>query len=652
MRRNSILQGTRRSREQGARDACVAAVAASTLAWAATTRAQVVPSTSESIIVTGTRLYGTVSDTASNVTVITAKDIELRHASSAVELLRTLPGVFIQQPGGRGSVASIFIRGSKPNFTVVLIDGVRVNDQTNTRGGSFDFSTLSLDSIDRIEIVRGPESAIYGSDAVGGVINIITSKSSGHLSADLDASAGQFGFWRSAADVQGPLGPVDASFGLSRTDNGTPVPGGVFRGTALNGSLAGQLLQTATFEITGRYDSDHAESYPDSSGGPLLAVIRDVDRRDIDEAVFGARIEQHPTSKWAQSLQFGLYDRSSTEISPGVAPSMQDPSGIPPSTDDIHFRSDDTTWTHVVIPNRDLRLALGAELRVERGRDDGSLQFGPFSLPTSFDLKRTMWAGFIEASYQILSTTTLSAAERYDASTGAASRYNPKIGIAYEIPESSTQLQLSWGRGFKLPSFYALGNPLVGDPNLKPELSTNIEGGITQHLSDVPGSFKFSWFSTNYTNLIDFNPGPVPKLVNLSEVHVRGGEASLDLHIAGNLVVGPYLSYTLTRDDSTGASLRDVPRWLAGGVLQWHPIEPVTTSLTISHVGSYTDNAVPTGDVDLAGHNRVDLSTTWILRPQKRLYLTAENLFNSHYEEAVGFPAPGLFVRCGIQIAF
>ena len=168
----------------------------------------------------------------------------------------------------------------------------------------------------------------------------------------------------------------------------------------------------------------------------------------------------------------------------------------------------------------------------------------------------------------------------------------------------------------------------------------------------MPGSFKFSWFSTNYTNLIDFNPGPVPKLVNLSEVHVRGGEASLDLHIAGNLVVGPYLSYTLTRDDSTGASLRDVPRWLAGGVLQWHPIEPVTTSLTISHVGSYTDNAVPTGDVDLAGHNRVDLSTTWILRPQKRLYLTAENLFNSHYEEAVGFPAPGLFVRCGIQIAF
>src|ERR1700733_834307 len=259
MRRNLILQSTRRSREWTACDTCIAAIAGLTLNLGATATAQVAPSTSESIVVTGTRLFGTVSDAASNVKVITAKDIELRHPSSAVELLRTLAGVFIQQPGGRGSVASIFIRGSKPNFTVVLIDCVRVNDQTNTRGGSFDFSTLSLDSIDRIEIVRGPESAIYGSDAVGGVINIITSKSSGHLSADLDTSAGQFGFWRSAADVQGPLGPIDASFGLSRTDNGTPVPGGVFRGTALNGSLAGQLLQTATFEITGRYDSNHAE---------------------------------------------------------------------------------------------------------------------------------------------------------------------------------------------------------------------------------------------------------------------------------------------------------------------------------------------------------------------------------------------------------
>jgi vitamin B12 transporter len=617
-------------------------------------RAQVAPSTSETIVVTGTRLFGTVSDDAGNVTIITRHDIEARHPSSAVELLRTLPGVYIEQPGGRGSVASIFIRGSKPNFTVVLIDGVRVNDQTNTRGGSFDFSTLSLDSIDRIEIVRGPESAIYGSDAVGGVINIITAKASHRLSADLDAAGGQFRFWRSAAGVQGPLpfGAMDASFGVSRTDNGNPVPGSVFRGTALNGSLAGSLFQTATFEITGRYGSDRAESFPDSSGGPLLAILRDVDRREINEAVVGARIDQRTSSNWAQSLQFGLYNRGSTTTSPGVAPSMQDPFGIPSSMDDVHFRSDDITWTNVVAPNRDLRLALGAELRVEKGRDNGSLQFGPLSLPTSFELKRTTWAGFAEASYQVLPATTLSAAERYDAATNAASRYDPKLGISYEITAIGTQLQLSWGRGFKVPSFYALGNPLVGDPTLKPESSTNIEGGITQRLVAVPGSVKFSWFSTHYTNLIDFNPGPVPKLVNLSEVHVRGGEASLDLHIAGNWVLGPYLSYTLTRNDSTGASLRDVPRWLVGGVLQWHPIEPVNTSLSVSHVGSYTDNAVPTGDVVLAGHNRVDLSTTWTLRPQQRLYLAAENLLNSHYEEAVGFPAPGLFVRCGMQILF
>src|SRR6266702_4040490 len=137
----------------------------------------------ENVIVTATRLSD--EQAGSNVSVIDAQTIQARNPGSIVDLLRDLPGAFVQQSGGRGSVVSLFTRGAKPNFTLVLLDGVKANDPTNTRGGSYDFSTLDLNDIERIEFVRGPASAIYGSDAVGGVINIISRRGSDTLDAGM-----------------------------------------------------------------------------------------------------------------------------------------------------------------------------------------------------------------------------------------------------------------------------------------------------------------------------------------------------------------------------------------------------------------------------------------------------------------------------------
>src|SRR5262249_27236357 len=154
-------------------------------------------------------------------------------------------------------------------------------------------------------------------------------------------------------------------------------------------------------------------------------------------------------------------------------------------------------------------------------------------------------------------------------------------------------------------------------------------------------------FDTHYDNLIDFNPGPVPKLVNLSKVHTTGGEAALNLPLSPEFEVSPYLSYTLARNEETGSGLRDVPRWLAGGTLRWRPGGTVSVNLTVFHVGPYIDNSVPTGDVSLPGHQRVDLNLAWEARPGVKLYLTVENLLDAHYQEAVGFPSPGFVARSG-----
>src|ERR1700743_1832997 len=190
----------------------------------------------EHLIVTGTRLAGQESD--SNVSVLDAATIQARDPASITDLLRDLPGVFVQQSGGRGSVVSLFTRGAKPNFTLVLLGGVQAHAPTNTRGGSYDFSTLDMNDIERIEFVRGPASAIYGSDAVGGVINIITRHGRATPEAGLSAGGGSFGYARIAGHVSGPVGGATANLGLSYTDSGMPVEGSNVKGTNLDGALS------------------------------------------------------------------------------------------------------------------------------------------------------------------------------------------------------------------------------------------------------------------------------------------------------------------------------------------------------------------------------------------------------------------------------
>ncbi|HET7086711.1 MAG TPA: TonB-dependent receptor [Rhizomicrobium sp.] len=603
---------------------------------------------SENVIVTATRLKD--EQAGSNVSVLDAETIQARNPGSVVDLLRDLPSVYVQQSGGRGSVVSLFTRGAKPNFTLVLLDGVKANDPTNTRGGSYDFSTLDLNDIERIEFVRGPASAVYGSDAVGGVINIISRRGSDHLEAGLTADGGSFGYVRAAGHISGPVGGTTANLGLSYTDNGMPVEGSTLKGTNLDAALSLPEIAGTAVSFNGRYGGSIATSFPDSSGGPRLAVKRMLDHRDIQEGVFGAHARRDITGWWDMALDYGFYDRGSTATSPGVAPSAQTPSGIPANGDDARFARHQVTWTNRIQPLPGLDAALGVDMQAEHGVDDGYLMFGPARVPTHFAIDRTLWAGFAETRYQVTPAFTVSGSARYD-DTGDTHHFSPQVRADYSLADWGTRFQLIWAKAYKLPSFYALGNPIVGDPTLKPEDAENFEGGVSQKLGDL-GVWKTEAFATNYRDLIDFKPGAVPKLVNLSTVHVRGIETSLQLTcpiLGGTLTATPRLSYTNARNQLTGASLRGVPSWLAGGSLAWRPDQDWTVNFDLNHVGGMIDNSVPTGDVNLPGHSRADLAVAYNILPNLALRLGVDNVFDQHYEDVVGFPAPGAVVRGGIS---
>lgn len=553
----------------------------------------------------------------------------------------------VQQAGGRGSVVSLFIRGAKPNFTLVLINGVKVNDPTNTRGGSFDVSTLSLDDIVRVELVRGPASAVYGSDAVGGVINFITRRPTLARASDFAIEAGAYGFKSVEAHMGGAMGGAAVRFGASYVDNGVPVEGSLFHGVTVDGALATDFGDV-TLSVDGRYSASNLQSFPDASGGPLFAVIREVDHRGVDQGVIGAHALYSAAAAWSFALDYGLFDQTLKSVSPGVAPSAQSPFGVPPNSDNVLFLRNILTTTARFDSGR-FEGAFGMELTDEYGVDDGTLDFGGFLLPTHFALDRMTWASFGQFDYSPVEALRLSAGLRYDKSTHEEGQLSPQLGAVYDITSTGTRFSLAWAQAFKLPSFYALGNPIVGNPSLRSEHAVNWDVGMTQ---SVLGTLvKLDLYDTRYRDLIDLRTRDL-KLVNISNVHVQGVELSDDFHLNDTLSFTPSLSYTHVRNEATGQGLRDVPCWLAGGVLTWKPAPAVTLSATVLEVGSYIDNSIPTGDVRLPGHQRVDAGATWQVSSTFVLYAAADNLLNARYQDAVGFPAPGMVIRMGAKTAF
>lgn len=568
-------------------------------------------------------------------------------AARVGDLMLGVPGVHLDQPGGPGGRATLYLRGAEENFATVFLDGVPLNDPTNSRGGAVDLSLLEPALLKQAAVVRGPASVRYGPEALAGVVHFATATDT-PAAAYVAAEYGDNHLRRaSAAETRrADAGDTVSSLALAAHDEGSLDEGSRLTRRFARYSVTGG--ERAKWRVVAWHAQHEADGFPDDSGGRDFAALRELEhRKDRQSAV--ALQSETPLANGTLTFTADAAQFDATVVSPGVAPGVRDPYGIPASTDDTRLRRYRVSTTL----ERKLgawRVATGADAQREEGRSEGLLDFGGFAMPTSFSLDRTRVGSFAEASGQLwrFDVVTGARVDRYD---DDLTRGTVRLGTLLPLGETTTW-RVNAGTGFKPASFYALGNPLVGNPALKPERARTLETGLRQTFAAQRGLIDLTLFESRFKDGIDFDPGPPPQLVNRAGIRSRGAEAAVTWQATRAWSLAGAATFTDARSEPGDVRMRSRPRWRGALTTAWRPQKNLSLRAAFTAVGDVPDTSVPTGDVRLGGWARLDLAAAWKIDARTELSAGLDNAFDRAYAEAAGFPSPGRRWRAGLRASF
>jgi iron complex outermembrane receptor protein/vitamin B12 transporter len=549
------------------------------------------------------------------------------------------------QQGGRGGTSSLLLRGGEPNFTVVLIDGVQVNDPSNTRGGSYDIGNLEQSQLENVELSFGPLSPVHGSDALSGVVNFETRGADS--GSDIAVEAGTQSYQSANAFYGGNLGSVDVGVGAYVTNDNGDVDGADFESKGVNGRFGVDFAGAGTLGLSLGYLSVDSTSFPEDSGGPELAVIRELDTRDIDEGRAGLDIAYVFADRWRTRLFASYYSHDEDFTSPGIAPGVLGP--VPANSADTDFDRTQVLASVATDISDNITMLVGAEWQNEDGTSKGIIDFGG-PVPTDFALDRDTVSAFAEASVE-LGELILQGAIRWDDPDEIDSETTGRLGALYKLNDGRTQLRVNWGEGFKAPSFFALGHPLVGNPDLKSETGKSYDASITQQFPAVGGLVELGVFRNEYEDLVDFDDELFLN-VNRDKVVTKGGELAGQVSPVPELTLRAHVTYLDTDIRGSDDTLRGRPEWRGGLVVDWRFIPNWRWVTSVLTMDKFYESSVPTGEVKLDGYTRVDTALNWQVSDSLSVSAAVDNVLDKDYEEAVGFPAAGVRGRVGAKYSF
>ncbi|HXY40384.1 MAG TPA: TonB-dependent receptor [Vicinamibacteria bacterium] len=586
-----------------------------------------------------------VSSATGGLTVLDAREIEASAARSGSDLAHEVPGLNLLSSGSRAGVSNAYVRGSDPNFTLVLLDGIPLNDATEEQGGAVNLEELPAGLVDHVEVVRGPLTSFYGTNALAGVIQLFTPRGKpGPLRTLAGLEAGDFDQRRAFGRLSGGQGRDGWAAGASWDEEQHRVGDDRFRqlDTWANGDLA--FGANGALALTGRFDDGTSDDYPDTSGGPVYGsgLLRHTDHRDFDAA---ARLELGDPGGRRQHLFAGFAWRDLQRSSPAVPPV------VPESTEHTTFWRLRLGWQMPLVRSARTEIDAGLAAESEHGDNTSLLELPPAlggDVPGDYTRTRTTVGAFAGARHES-GPLLYEAALRVDAVTGGTVQANPHGGIVFRPGEGDTRLHVSGGRASKLPSFFALFSPraLGGNPDLEPEYVWGGEAGIEHRLRRARLDLGVTCFVQDLRNLIDFD---FQQFLNVNRAHVRsqGVELTARWQPHPTLALEAEATWLDVRDLS-GTPLLQQPRWVGGGWLTWRPLP--TAMLRVQGRGSsgYLDFQYPVPDRDsVAGYGLVAASGSWRFGNGITLRARGDNLTNRRYETFIGFPGPSRSFWAGI----
>ena len=604
---------------------------------------------SAAITVTANRTPTPLDQVASAVTVLDKAAIDASQDIDVATLIARTPGVSFSRTGGYGAATALRIRGAEADQTVLVVDGVKLSDQASP-DGSYNFGNLLVGDASRVEILRGPQSTIWGSQAIGGVVNIVTAMPEKPLEASLDVEAGSRQTVDARAGVGGRQGPLawrvaGENFTTQGVSALAPSLGGHEADGYRNSAASGRALLTLTPDVALDVRGYYSRSHTDQDGyDPVTFAQEDTPEYEIARQflgyagiaadLFGGRLKNRLGYSYTSIVRDDYDPRT---------PAAENTFNSLGRTSRIDYQG-----VLALLPG--WGAVFGVEHEVSRFR----------SISPQYQLvpdggRARLTSEYVELNGQPLAGLTLTGGVRHDDYTSYGGRFVFSGGAAWALP-TGTVLRARYGEGFRAPSLYQLYSP-YGDPKLKPAISHGWEAGIEQKLIGGRLDLGANWFERRTRDEVVFSGLPTPPYgiyQNLARSTAHGVELAASLAPVEGLSLSANYSFILAEDRSPGATyglwLPHRPRHEVNGSADYRWPFGLSTGVAVRHSGRSfddTSNLVP-----LSGYTLVDLRADLPLGHALSLFGRIENVGDRHYMTVYSYGSIGRSVYLGLRGRF
>lgn len=613
------------------------------------------------VVITATRVPTPLEQVASSVTVISADDIERKQRRTIAEALRALPSLSVIRSGGPGKTTTVFSRGTNGNHTLVLIDGIEINDPSNPDGRT-DFSSLLSGDVERIEVLYGSQGTLYGSDAIGAVVNVITKRGEGKPTVTAQAEGGSFTTLNQSANLSGGTDLYDYSLnvlhlfndGLSATADRLAPPGASndedeYENITLSGKFGLNPSENLSFSSAIRYVE--AETELDLN---VFPVHSDNDSRSESEQIF-----------LRGDIKLTLLD-GFTEHRLGAAYSRHDrlDRDDPDPINPLDFLRDANIGARLkfdlqndlyVLDHHVVTIGLETEEESIDSSLDSTSAFGPFTSKTEADVRNN--AIYLQDQLNYFDRLFGTLGLRVDDHESFGTELTYRVAAAYLHRQTGTKIKGSYGTGFKAPSLFQLfGRSIsgfgvfLGNPDLEPEESESWELGFEQSFLNGRLGFGATYYDSDVTNLI---VGGVTTNENIGEASLSGVEAFVTAVPTDKLTIEARYAYTRAKNDANDRDLLRRPRHKASFDIAYRPWEGLTLSAEGIYVGKRVDgDAITFARIESPSYFVLDLFAAYDIGENFQLFGRIENALDRDFEEPDGFAQPGIGGFIGLRGRF